>query len=120
MDFIRKVFEESPYRERICLHIGDALEVVPALGIKYDMIFLDGEKREYPDYYTAFMDYLKPGGYMVADNILWDGHVADTGYDSDPQTMAVKRFNDMAFADDKVEVAMIPIRDGLSIIRKKA
>ena len=119
-DFIRKVFEESPYRERICLHIGDALEVVPALGIKYDMIFLDGEKREYPYYYTAFMDYLKPGGYMVADNTLWDGHVADTGYDSDPQTMAVKRFNDMAFADDKVEVAMIPIRDGLSIIRKKA
>ena len=118
-DFIRKGFERSSFSDRIRLHIGDALKVVPKLGLMFDMIFLDGEKREYPDYYTVLLDYLKPGGYMIADNTLWDGHVVDSNYESDPQTAAVKRFNDMAAADDRVEVAMIPIRDGLSIIRKK-
>ena len=118
-DFIRKGFEKSPYSDRIELHIGDALKVVPQLGLKFDLIFLDAEKREYPDYYNALLEYLKPGGYMIADNTLWDGHVVDKEYDSDPQTAAVKRFNDMVCADERVEVAMIPIRDGLSIIRKK-
>jgi predicted O-methyltransferase YrrM len=118
-DFIRKGFDRSPYSDRIRLHIGDALKVVPGLGLMYDLIFLDGEKREYPDYYTVLVDYLNPGGYMIADNTLWDGHVADSSYDSDPQTAAVKKFNDMVRADDRVEVAMIPIRDGLTIIRKK-
>ena len=117
-DFIRKGFEKSPYSDKILLHIGDALKVVPGLGLLFDMIFLDGEKREYPDYYTALLNYLRPGGYMIADNTLWDGHVVDKDYDSDPQTAAVKRFNDMVAADERVEVAMIPIRDGLTIIRR--
>lgn len=117
-DFIRKGFEGSPFSKRIRLHIGDALKLVPELGLRYDMIFLDGEKREYPKYYSVLMDYLNPGGYMIADNTLWDGHVADSCYDSDPQTAAVKEFNDMVAADRRVEVAMIPIRDGLTIIRK--
>jgi len=93
--------------------------VVPQLGLKFDMIFLDGEKREYPDYFSSLLEYLKPGGYMIADNTLWDGHVTDRDYDSDPQTIAVRKFNDMVAADERVEVAMIPIRDGLTIIRKK-
>ena len=118
-DFIRKGFEKSPYSDRIELHIGDALKVVPQLGLKFDLIFLDAEKREYPDYYNALLEYLKPGGYMIADNTLWDGHVVDGAYDQDPQTVAVRKFNDMARADQRVEVAMIPIRDGLTIIRKK-
>ena len=117
-DFIRKGFEKSPYSDRIRLHIGDALKVVPGLGLMFDMIFLDGEKREYPDYYTALLNYLRPGGYMIADNTLWDGHVVDKDYDSDPQTAAVKRFNDMVAADNRVEVSMVPIRDGLTIVRK--
>ena len=117
-DFIRKGFDDSPFSDRIILHIGDALETVPGLVLMFDMIFLDVEKREYPDYYNVLMDYLKPGGYMLADNTLWDGHVVDSNYDSDPQTVAVKRFNDMAAADGRVEVAMIPVRDGLTIIRK--
>ena len=118
-DFIRKGFENTALADKIVLHIGNALEIVPDLGIMFDMIFLDGEKREYPDYYIVLINYLKPGGYMIADNTLWDGHVADSNYDSDPQTVAVKKFNDMVVADERVEVAMIPIRDGLSIIRKK-
>ena len=118
-DFIQKNFDDSPYADRIILHIGDALKTVPQLGLTFDMIFLDGEKREYPEYYSVLMDYLRPGGYMIADNTLWDGHVVDSKYGSDPQTVAVDRFNGMAAADTNVEVAMIPIRDGLSIIRKK-
>ena len=117
-DFILKGFERSPHRDRIHLHIGDALKVVPGLDLQFDMVFLDGEKREYPEYYSSLLEYLKPGGYMIADNTLWDGHVTDPDYDSDPQTAAVKRFNDMARADERVEVAMIHIRDGLTIIRK--
>ena len=118
-DFIMKTFKKSPYSDRISLHIGDALKVVPQLGLTFDMIFLDGEKREYPDYYAVLLDYLRPGGYMIADNTLWDGHVVDRDYDSDPPTIAVRKFNDTVRADDRVEVAMIPIRDGLTIIRKK-
>ena len=117
-DFIRKGFEKSPYSDQIRLHIGDAVKTVRELGIVFDMIFLDGEKSEYPEYYSALMDYLKPGGYMIVDNTLWDGHVVEESYDKDPQTAAVKRFNDMVHADKRVEVAMIPIRDGLTIIRK--
>ena len=117
-DFIKGWFNRSPLGEKIRLHIGDALKVVPQLGLTFDLIFLDGEKREYPDYYTHLMDFLKPGGYLIADNTLWDGHVVDNSYDSDPQTEAVKRFNDMVAADKRVEVAMVPIRDGLTIIRK--
>jgi predicted O-methyltransferase YrrM len=118
-DFILKGFDRSPYRDRIRLHIGDALKVVPGLGLEFDMIFLDGEKREYPEYYESLLQYLRPGGYMIADNTLWDGHVVDKEYDSDPQTIAVRKFNDTVRADERVEVAMIPIRDGLTIIRKK-
>ena len=93
-DFIQKSFEKSSLSEKIILHIGDALKVVPGMGLHYDMIFLDGEKREYPDYYTVLLDYLNPGGYMIADNTLWDGHVVDSNYDTDPQTVAVRKFND--------------------------
>jgi len=117
-DFILKGFKKSPYSNRIQLHIGNALKVVPALGLQFDLIFLDGEKREYPEYFSSLLQYLKPGGYIIADNTLWDGHVVDSDYDSDPQTMAVRKFNDMVRADDRVEVAMIPMRDGLTIIRK--
>lgn len=118
-DFLNEWFLRSDYSDQIKLHIGNALDVVPLLNLKYDLIFLDGEKTEYPEYYRVFKDYLKPGGYMIADNTLWDGHVTDSNYDSDPQTSALKRFNDMVAMDDRIEVAMIPIRDGLTIIRKK-
>ena len=117
-EFILAGFEKSPYRDSIHLHIGDALKVVPQLGLEFDMIFLDAEKREYPEYYARLLEYLKPGGYLIADNTLWDGHVADPDYDTDPQTAAIKRFNDMVAADNRVEVSMVPIRDGLTIVRK--
>lgn len=117
-DFIRKWIEHSPYSRQIRLHIGNALEVVPSLGMLFDMAFIDGEKREYTQYWDALFPYIKPGGFIIADNTLWDGHVANPDF-KDEQTEAIRRFNEMVACDNRVEVAMIPIRDGLSIIRKK-
>lgn len=117
-DFIRKWISKSDVRDLIELHIGDAMKIVPELGIQFDMVFMDGEKRQYPDYYGMLLDYVRPGGWILADNTLWDGHVADSGYDNDAQTIAIRRFNDIAAADPRVTVAMIPIRDGITIIRK--
>ena len=115
--FIRRWIDSSPYSDRIRLHIGDALEVVPALGELFDMAFIDGEKREYPEYWDTLFPYIKPGGFIIVDNTLWDGHVADSRF-RDEQTEAIRRFNDTVASDRRVEVAMIPIRDGVSIIRK--
>ncbi len=116
-DFIRKWIDSSPYSDRIILHIGDALEVVPSLGEQFDMAFIDGEKREYPEYWDKLFPYIKKGGFIIVDNTLWDGHVADSRF-NDEQTEAIRRFNDMVASDRRVEVAIIPIRDGLSVIRK--
>ncbi len=118
-NFIRGWLDRSGLAHRVNLHIGSALDLVPRLGVKYDMVFMDGEKRQYPDYYSMLMEWVRPGGYILADNTLWDGHVVDSAYDRDPQTVAIRRFNDMVHADPRVEVSMIPIRDGITIIRVK-
>jgi caffeoyl-CoA O-methyltransferase len=116
--FIEKWIKKSQFIGKIRLHIGDSLEIVPTLNLKFDLIFLDGEKRQYVNYYERFFDFLNPGGYMIADNTLWDGHVVDPAYDKDEQTVAIKAFNDRVCSDKRVEVSIIPLRDGLSIIRK--
>lgn len=116
--FIRKWMEKSPYCSKISLHIGNALEIVPALHKQYDLIFLDGEKREYPDYYRQLFEYVKVGGFIIADNTLWDGHVADPAYNKDQQTKAIREFNDMVVADNRVTASIVPVRDGLTIIRR--
>mgnify|MGYP003294411845 CR=1 FL=1 len=117
-DFIEEWLDRSGLHDRIELHIGNAMDIVPQLGLRFDMIFMDGEKRQYPDYYGMCMSCLNPGGYILADNTLWDGHVADAAYDSDSQTAAIRRFNDMVACDSRVTVAMIPVRDGITVIRK--
>ena len=119
-DFIRKWIGRSDFSERIRLHIGDALKLVPEMGCMFDMVFIDGEKREYPDYLNMVLGFVKPGGYIIADNTLWDGHVVDSAYDKDSQTMAIRRFNDMAADTACLETVMIPVRDGLTIMRKKS
>ncbi|MBO5812552.1 MAG: class I SAM-dependent methyltransferase [Bacteroidaceae bacterium] len=116
--FIKKWIDKSPYKDKITLHIGDAVKVVPALNKKFDLVFLDAEKREYPDYYKQLFDYVELGGYIIADNTLWDGHVVDPEYSKDKQTKAIKEFNDMVAADSRVSVSIVPIRDGLTIIRR--
>lgn len=118
-DFIREGFADSQYGNRVTLHIGDALEIVPTLGGEWDLVFIDGNKRNYIDYYRLVLPRLAKGGYILADNTLWDGKVADLDANRDAQTRGVAEFNDLVAADPLVERVILPLRDGLTIIRKK-
>ncbi len=117
-EVIRANLSSSPAGERVRLHIGDALEVMKRWDHStFDMIFIDADKRAYPAYYEAALPLLREGGFIIADNTLWDGHVVEEGRHS-PQTAGVVRFNDIVAADPRVEKAMIPLRDGLTVVRK--
>ena len=118
-DFTRPWIEGSQVADKITFIIGDALKEAPKLGIMFDMAFIDGDKRTYRDCYEMVMSLLKPGGFILADNTLWDGHVVDHAYDNDRQTQGIETFNDYIFADDRVEQVILPLRDGLTLIRKK-
>lgn len=119
-DFTRHWLEGSPYADKIRFYIGDALQLVPQLGITFDLAFIDGNKRNYVDYYEMVMGCLRPGGYIIADNTLWDGHVLETDTSSsDTQTLGIKAFNDRVAADPRVETVILPLRDGLTLLRKK-
>lgn len=118
-DFIRRQFEASPFSSKITLHIGDALEIVPLIDEQWDMVFIDANKRHYPEYYNLLIDRLSPGGYILADNTLWYGKVAEENEHEDAQTRGIRLFNEMVRDDDRVEVVIVPLRDGLSLIRKK-
>ena len=117
-DFTRRWIEGSEYASKVEFIIGDALEIVPGMGERFDMVFIDGNKREYIKYYELAMEYLNDGGWILADNTLWDGHVIEQER-QDAQTNGVRAFNDLVRNDDRVEVVMLPLRDGLTIIRKK-
>lgn len=117
-EFLKGVFESTPHGEKVNLIIGDAAEILPAMEEhSYDMIFIDADKREYPRYLSEAKRILRPGGYILADNTLWDGHVADSGY-HDAQTEGVRKFNDMVRDDGELEKVIIPLRDGMTLIRK--
>ena len=118
-DFTRPWCEQSPYAEKIHFHIGNALDTIPQLGLVFDMAFVDGDKRCYVDYYELVLQVLRPGGFILADNTLWDGHVVDEKYDHDAQTIGIRQFNDHVARDHRVEKVILPLRDGLTIIRKK-
>lgn len=117
-DFTRPWLEGSPVADKIRFIIGDAITEAPKLGIEFDMAFIDGDKRTYVETYEMVMSILRPGGYILADNTLWDGHVTDHAYDRDHQTVGIRRFNDHVAADKRVEKVILPLRDGLTIIRK--
>ncbi len=118
-DFTLPWFKNSPYADKITMHIGDAMKIIPELGIKFDMAFIDGDKRIYSDYYELVLEYLNEGGYILADNTLWDGHVLDKNpKECDLQTRGVQAFNDLVARDKRVEKVILPLRDGLTIIRK--
>lgn len=117
-DFTRPWIEGSPVADKIRFIIGDAITEAPKLGVVFDMAFIDGDKRTYVETYEMVMSVLRPGGYILADNTLWDGHVTDHAYDRDHQTVGIRRFNDHVAADKRVEKVILPLRDGLTIIRK--
>ena len=118
-DFTRPWIEGSEVADKISFIIGDALTEAPKLGITFDMAFIDGDKRTYRDCYEMVMSILRPGGFILADNTLWDGHVVDHTYDRDHQTQGIETFNDYIAADSRVEQVILPLRDGLTLIRKK-
>ncbi|MDD6129837.1 MAG: O-methyltransferase [Prevotellaceae bacterium] len=119
-DFLRQWIGGSPWADRIHLHIGDALDIVPRMDMVWDMVFVDADKRHYADYYRMLMPRIRPGGYLIADNTLWYGHVLEQHpRESDLQTRGIQAFNDMVAADPHVEKVILPLRDGLTVIRKK-
>ena len=118
-DFTRPWLEGSPVAKHIEFRIGDANVEVPKLGIEFDMAFVDGDKRTYVETYEMVLKFMRPGGFILDDNTLWDGHVTDPAYDHDQQTQGIRRFNDHVVQDDRVEQVMIPLRDGLTVIRKR-
>ena len=117
--FTRKWLENSPYNDRITFIIGNAIREAPKLNLVFDMAFLDGDKRTYVETYEAVLPIVRQGGFLLADNTLWDGHVTDSAYDRDRQTQGIRRFNDHVAADPRTEQVILPIRDGLTLIRKK-
>jgi caffeoyl-CoA O-methyltransferase len=117
-DFTRPWIENSPVADKIQFIIGDAITEAPRLGITFDMAFIDGDKRTYQETYEMVLPILKQGGFILADNTLWDGHVVDHSYDRDPQTKGIETFNDYIAKDARVERVILPLRDGLTLIRK--
>lgn len=118
-EFTRPWLEQSPYADKIRFYIGDAMKLLPDMGITFDLAFIDGDKRKYTEYYEMVMGMLSTGGYIIADNTLWDGHVLEQPRPADRQTIGIKKFNDLVAADPRVEKVILPLRDGLTIIRKK-
>lgn len=118
-DFINKYLDRSPYMEKITVHFGDALEVIPKLGGEFDLVFIDADKRLYSEYYDLVFPMVRPGGLILADNTLWDGHVVEVPHSADKQTLGIMAFNDKIKRDDRVEKVILPLRDGLTMIWKK-
>lgn len=121
-DFTRPWIEGSPWADRIEMIIGDITKLLPGLGIDdFDLVFMDANKRDYCDYYRLVMPYVRPGGWLIADNTLWDGHVVDPAYARDAQTRGILTFNDLMRQEaeaGRIELNILPIRDGLTLIRK--
>ncbi len=118
-DFTRPWIEKSPVAKYIDFRIGDAVTEAPKLGVKFDMAFIDGDKRNYVETLDAIYPLMNAGAIIIADNTLWDGHVVDSAYDHDSQTVGIRRFNDSLAQDDRFEKVIVPVRDGLTIIRKR-
>jgi len=118
-DFIRNQFEQSNLRDKIHLHIGDALELIPKMEGQFDMVFIDADKRDYCRYYELVFDKVKNGGIILADNTLWNGKVLEEPHPNDKQAIGIIHFNKMIAKDDRIEKVILPLRDGLTVIYKK-
>jgi len=113
----REFVAKTAYAGQIEFHLGSAVDVIPALPGSFDLVFIDADKPNYSNYYNLVFDRLRPGGFIVADNVLWSGKVLDDEKDAD--TQALHEFNEMVTADERVANVLLPIRDGLMIVRKK-
>lgn len=118
-DLIREGYARAGVSDRINLIFGDAGAIIPGLDATYDLAYIDANKREYALYYREVIDKVRSGGYIIADNVLWDGKVYDGSGACDGQTRGIEEFNRIVAEDDRVENFILPLRDGLNIIRKK-
>lgn len=118
-DFTRPWIEGSAVADKIRFIIGNAIMEAPRLGVVFDMVFIDGNKRTYTEAYEMALSVLRPGGFVLADNTLWDGHVLETPRPTDRQTIGIETFNDFIAHDNRVEKVILPLRDGLTIAMKK-
>lgn len=118
-DFQRKYFDASEYGEQIVQHLGNALDIIPTLNKTFDLVFIDADKDNYINYFHLIVDRLNPGGIILSDNVLWSGKVIQTLDPKDKMTKAVLDYNTLLKEDDRVETVMLPIRDGLTLSRKK-
>ncbi len=117
---IREGWEKAGVTDKITLHIGDALQTLNTLkGNTYDLAYIDANKRQYVDYYNTVIDLVRPGGVILTDDVLWDGKVCEIPMPQDKQTIGIAAFNDLVASDTRVEALILPIRDGLTLIRKK-
>ena len=116
-DISRQYVLKSGLEDKIVLHTGDALDIMKEMNLSFDLIYIDGDKRQYPQYYELALERLNNNGYILVDNVLWDGKVVDPGKD-DPMTKGIRMFNQMVKEDQHVEKIIIPAMDGLMIIRK--
>ena len=119
VDIPIKYFEKFNLNNKITLHVGDAKKIIPNLTESFDLVFIDGEKSEYVDYYHLIFDKVVPGGFIIADNIFWSGKILSDEASNDYFTKGIKMFNDLIKNDIRVEKVILPIRDGLMILRKK-
>jgi predicted O-methyltransferase YrrM len=117
-EMARFYFKKAGVEKEIVYHIGNALEIIPGLNHYFDLVFIDGDKREYNLYYHAVIDKVKPGGFILADNVLWDGKVIEKNESGDPYTQGIKAFNKLAHNDPRVENVILPVCDGLMVLRK--
>ena len=116
-DFTRPWLEGSPFPPKIKMIVGDIFSILPEMEGKFDLVFIDANKRQYCEYLDLVLPHLNSGAYIIADNTLWDGHVVDPAYDNDPQTQGVRAFNDRIATDPQFEKIILPLRDGLTIAR---
>lgn len=117
--FAQSFFNRSGLAHKIKMHLGDAIDIMPTLNKQYDLIFIDGDKRQYPKYYELAREMVRPDGFILADNILWDGKVIGTIDCNDAYTLSIMEFNRMVKEDNGVEKVIFPFRDGIFVIRKK-
>ena len=118
-DFTQSYFDKSEDGKKIKMHIGNAMEIIPELNETWDMVFIDADKSNYANYYNLVFDHVRPGGFIIADNVLWSGKVVEPLKPQDIDTKALLEFNDMVTKDERVENVLLPIRDGLMAARKK-
>ena len=118
-DLIRKYFTKAKIVNKVKLHFGDARNIISEINEQFDLVFIDADKREYLEYYNIVFDYVKPDGFILADNVLWGGKVIELESPDDEYTKGIFEFNEFIKNDDRVEKVILPLRDGLMMIRKK-